>query len=513
MHNPAQDRASFQTSVTHSLSQFFSPVACLREPFIVLHAFVFILIGLGLASALFYYGMNVPFEYRLRGDAWSYINLAHQFTSFGQALHYVGPRTLGFPLFEYLFIYWDSSSTFVSRVDHICLTLFILHQLTSLWVCFMCIKCNVFKRSSIYLGVLFVVLAAYPVTVMHTTTPLSDVLGMDVLFIGFSLFAFVNDGVLSYPSKRQAQLSLCLGLLSGCILAYAILVRPAYWPGVVGFLTAYVLVIVANQIILPGAKRLRSLLMWLFTIIALISIIMCVMDRCKARNHTLCLQDPQTFLALDSVKIGLSSARTVWHYNSGPEGIPFYPDAFLLKHFYHRCPLTSVIGTLNSDNSNLLSCMYHAPGLSVIYFFKKVTGLFDPFRMTPYTELITPVWYIWLARFFSSIAFVGFWILLWEGGKSAYQFAVYRKPVSAFMAAAWSFCVIQVLVHSVLHIEERYALPWIPFCIIAIFLKIKAQKDSFQPIGISIIWFILMLMMMLGYFFQVLLWDDGMKLF
>jgi len=467
-----------------------------------------ILTSLGIALGLFYYGINLPLQFRMRGDAYTYLMIAQHFTSFSEALNYMGDRTLGFPLFDYLFVYLDSNRSSLSQINHICWTLFIMHELISLWICFICVKCRLFKISSIYFGLLFLMLAAYPAIVMHATTPLTDVLGMDLLLIGFSIFAWATHTV---NSDRVSFALIFLGLISGFCLGYAILVRPAYWLGIVGFLTVYILMTGVNRLVFHLNGR-RSMVMCIVTILTLAAVLLPVIDHCKARYHTLCLQDPRTFNYLEHMKVGLGSARTPWNYASSPSGVvPSYPDAFLVKHFHDRCPVTSVFGSLNSNNSNLLSCMYNAPHLAVVYFIKKVTGLFDTFRMTPYTELVTPTWYLWVARFFSSVAFVGFWILLWEGIKGIYQLAVYRKPVSILKAAVWSFCIIQVSVHSILHVEERFALAWIPFCIIAFFLKIKAIQEKSYSSKLRWMWFIFGALLMLGYFIQVSIWDYGMS--
>ena len=464
-----------------------------------------IFMALGLALGLFYYGVNVPVVSRFSGDAWTYMDVAHQFTSFSDALHYVGTRTLGFPLFEYLFLYLDANSSLLFKVNYICLALFLIHELTSLWVCFVCVKCRLFQTSSIYFGLLFLMLAAYPAMVMHTTTPLTDVLGMDLLLIGFSLFAWATDEAIH--SYRTALILTFSGLISGAVLGYAILVRPGYWIGVVGFLTVYTLTTGVNSLLSRHLNVRRSVVMCIVTILTLAALILPVMDHCKARYHALCLQDSHTFDSLESVKMGLTSARTAWNYAP----TPFYPDNFLVNHFYNRCPITSLTGPLSSDNSNLLSCMYHAPHLTLIYFAKKLTGLFDTFRMTPYTELITPAWYLWTARLFSSIAFVGFWILLWEGIKRTYQLLIYRRPVSSLIAAVWIFCIIQVSVQSILHVEERYALPWIPFCIIAVLLKAKEIQGEKYSAKLRWMWLIFAALIMLGYFIQVSVWDYGMS--
>lgn len=463
--------------------------------------FFLLSIGIWIAIGLFYYGINVPFIYRVRGDAAEYLNIANQFTSFGDAFHYVGARTLGLPLFDFLFLYLDTNSDIVSKVNHICLALFIIHELTVFLVCFSCVRCRLFTSSSVYFYVLFFLLATYPAMVMHTTTPLTDVLGMDLLLIGFSLFAWVAAFEMPWAGVVLS------GVIGGAILSYAILVRPAYWIGVVGFLMIYLLMTGVNRWLARHANSRQLVILSLVISLTIVAIVFPVMDNCKARYQTLCIQNPYTFNSIESVKAGLTSARTVWNHSP----TPFYPDDFLVKHFQNRCPVTSVIGHLNRDNSNLLSCLFYSPGLAGVYFIKKLTGLFDTFRMTPYTETVTPEWYCWLSRAFSSVALVGFWILLWEGLKGGYQLIVHRRPISSLMTAAWFFCMIQVSVQSILHVEERYALPWIPFCIIAFVLKIQEIQDTTYPAKLRWLWVSFIILIILGYFIQVLVWDYGIK--
>ena len=462
------------------------------------------LLGIGMALGLFYYGINVPFALRLRGDAYQYMNIARQFTSLSDALYYMGPRTPGFPLFEYLFLYWDGGDA-LSIMNHICVSLLILHELTSLWICFVCVKLKLLKKNSIYVGALFLMLAAYPALIMHTTIPLTDVFGMDLLLVAFSMFVWTENAA----KCRSFYFFIFLGIIAGGLLGYAILVRPAYGVGVLGFLVSFMLASMMNCMWSAFSEGRQSLIMGVTTILFLAAVILPVTYHCKAQYSTLCLEDPKGFPLLDSVNAGLIGAQTIWNYYPVmiPAAVPVFPDPFMVHHFHDRCHIKSLVGGLGDKDSSLLGCFYHAPGLTVVFFTKKIIGLFDVFRMTPYTEKITPVWYLWMSGLFSCCAFVGFWVLLIYGVKRAGQFIIKGGPVSPCLSAIWFFCIIQVSLHVILHVEERYAFPWIPFCLMALLFKIKDSQEKKYLWITQWLWLILGIVTMLIYIIQILIWD------
>ncbi len=450
-----------------------------------------ILISLMIACCLFYYGITIPYVFRLRGDAWEYMSIAQQFSSWADAIQYTGARSIGFPLFNYLFLHYPFPNH-LSTINAICASLFVIHELVVFSTCMCCVKLKLYSKQSIYFGLIFFVLASYPLIVMHTTTPLTDVLGMDLLLAGFSIFAWVN---------KESTHQWSWGFISGLLLSYAILVRPAYWIGIVSFLACFILISSINQ---RSQKTSQPILMWLITTLTLIVVIFSVGEHGKTRYQTFCLQAPNTFNSIASINYGLSSAKTVWTHAPGVSD--FYPETFLVKYMHERCPVQSVMGPINTNNANLLSCLITAPHLTAIYVIKKTIGLFNPFRMTPYTETQTPQWYVWLARIYSCIAFIGLWIILWESIKGLYQMIFHRKTMSPFIVAICVFCIMQLLVQVILHVEERYALPWIPFCVIAFFLKIKDIQDKKNNQQL-LMWSIIISLMVFGYFYQVLIWD------
>jgi len=145
---------------------------------------------------------------------------------------------------------------------------------------------------------------------------------------------------------------------------------------------------------------------------------------------------------------------------------------------------------------------------SLLFFLKKMIGLFDTFRLTPYTENITPFWYLWISRFFSSIAFVGFWIFLVDGCRCMIQFFRGRDTViTPLFSALWMFCIAQAAMHSILHVEERFAFPLIPICLIAILIKIKKLCETRPTLKKGWLWILFGFMMFTLYIGQVLLWD------
>lgn len=450
------------------------------------------LVSFGLAFALFSYGSSLPLPLRARGDAAEYLNIAFHFQSFYDALHYIGARTPGFPLFDYLFFYFDGSNSVLTKVNHICLTLCLFHQLTSLWIVFVCGKYNYIKNSSIALGVLFILLAAYPAIVMHTTTPLSDVFGMDLLLLAFSLFAPIQEN-----TKSQVFPRIFRGVFIGGLLGYAILVRPAYVTGVFGFLTTLML--------FAGLKSRKIFIILIPAITVTAAILFPVVQDCTTQFGRFCIENPNTFDIFGSINAGLGGAQTIWNYLPTP--FPVYPDAFLSDHFHDRCHVTSFIGSVH-DTSNLFACFYQQPFNSLLFFVKKMIGLFNTFRLTPYTEHITPSWYLWVSRLFSSIAFVGFWIFLVDGCRSIIRlFSRRNTAISPLFAALWVFCMAQAAMHSILHVEERFAFPLVPICLMAIIFKIKNLCNTDTTSTTRWFWIVFSFMILTLYFGQVLLWD------
>lgn len=479
------DRTSELNNIKNSLAGLHKLSAMGLNPLLFLFGFC-------LAFALFSYGSDLPLSFRVRGDAAEYLNIAFHFRSFHDALHYIGARTPGFPLFDYLFFYFDNASSVVAKVNHICLTLFLFHQLTSLWIVFVSVKLNCFTRKSIEIGILFILLAAYPAIVMHTTTPLSDVFGMDLLLLAFSLFAPIQGDIQSRLFSHTLQ-----GIIAGGLLGYAVLVRPAYMTGVFGFL--------ATLMLFTGLKQRKMFTILIPAIVTMTVILFPIVKDCSTHFGRFCIENPSTFDIFGSINAGLGGAQTIWNYLPVP--FPVYPDSFLSDHFHDRCYVTALIGNVN-DTSNLFACFYQEPLYSLLFFVKKVIGLFDTFRLTPYTESITPSWYLWVSRFFSSIAFVGFWIFLVDGCRCMIRF--FRKrdtQISPLVAALWFFCITQAAMHSILHVEERFAFPLIPFCLMAVLLKLKNIREKRDTSATRWCWIVFSFMMLVLYLGQVLLWD------
>ena len=462
-----------------------------------------VLMAMGASIALFLYGIHVPFHLRVRGDAAEYLSIASQFGSLSDALHYIGARTPGFPLFDYLFIHQGASEPLEIGVNRICWALFFIHEGTVVFLCWICSKLNLFPQHSIYYGLLFLLLAVYPAFVMHTTSPLTDTFGMDLLLIVFSLFAWSECGAF-----KNNVTFIILGVVSGVLLGYAVLVRPAYWVAATGFLLVYAVMACMNRKLCKEFNVYSRFIVVTSATMVFCALIWPVLFSCKAHYGSLCLENPGTFPLLRHVKDGLVGARVLWNLYPTPLSIiPVVPDPFMVKFFYFRCPLVSIIGT---NEQSLLGCLAQHPFHTVIFLLKKLIGFFDAFRITPYTELVTPAWYVWVSRAFSSLAFVGFVIALSQGVRSGWRLLVHRQPASTPFTAAWFFCIILLATHTLLHVEERFILPCIPLCFIGLLLK--AQELSGK--GVSThpchrwIWCLFSMMLIILFFTQVLDWDS-----
>lgn len=90
--------------------------------------------GVALAINLFLFGLTYPIDARLTGDAAEYMQIASRFESFYSAVSFVGERSSGMPVFDWI---WRPSSmagnpNFEDWMSIVCLALFCIHLLTSL---------------------------------------------------------------------------------------------------------------------------------------------------------------------------------------------------------------------------------------------------------------------------------------------------------------------------------------------------------------------------------------------
>jgi hypothetical protein len=435
------------------------------------------------ACLLFLTGMRIPFAFRVRGDAADYLAIARGLGSLKDVILYVGSRAPGFPGFEWLF----RQENVKPWTDSVCLVLVIFHECVVGLLCATLVRLKMFARGSFSIWSLFATLACYPAFVLHTTTPLTDTFGADWPILAFMLLALTQ-------GRRRAWAA---GMGAGVALGYATLLRPSYGPGCVVALVAF------------GFARWRSHGGWAVALLASAAfgaVLLPTLASCHGRYGGLCVESPGTFSALAGARSGLRGARTLWFLPQlqGDGNAPTLPDAFMGLHFGNRCQLTSFAGL---GSSGLLGCMLSAPQYVPGLLFKKWTGLFDVFRLTPYTELMTPEWYPWLARTASSLAFAGQWVLLATGIGWIFRRTASRWEGNApVFVAVWLFSMTELSLHSLIHVEERYSLAWAAWCLVALWWK--ASEWRAEPLGTRLLWLSAGIAVVAGFWWQVLRWDD-----
>jgi hypothetical protein len=462
--------------------------------------------GIIYAIMLFQYGIHIPFYFRIRGDSSQYLAVAEHFHSFYDALTYVGNRAPGFPFFEYLF-YKNPPLDFEVLVNRICSTLFVIHEFVVIFLCWVLVRCRIFPKYSIYISILFFLLTTYPAMVLNLTTAMTDTFGADLVMLIFSFFALGESCV-----YKHVFIPIFLGILNGVLLGYAILVRPAYWPAITGFLSIYLILGFVKRILSTDDSARARFILAMSAAFGFFMILSPLLLRCKAIYGSFCVENPTTFPLLRHVKDGFVGARLLWFLYPAPlSHWPIVPDTFMIKFFYNRCPVTSVIGI---TEQSLSGCLLQHVGYSFIFFVKKWIGFFDSFRLTPFTEIMTPIWYVWLSRIYSNLAFFGLFVTLYQGLKSGYYFLVKRTPVSILYTAAWFFFMILLGTHSLLHVEERFVYPCIPFCLTALLFKIQelVKNKSSNRSNYFLMWTLVALLLTRIFMTQVLVWDSSIQL-
>ncbi|MGC1182994.1 hypothetical protein [Legionella sp.] len=460
--------------------------------------FILFLFAMGVAIAFFFYGSSIPYNFRVRGDANEYLRIASRFSSLKDALHYIA----GFPLVDFLFIHYGHTNSAITLVNRICWTLFLVHELTIGLLCWIFSKLKLFPKHSLYYMVLFFLLAAYPALVMHTTTPLTDTFGMDLLLLVFIAFALIECGTIN-----RFFMIVLSGLIGGLLLGYAVLVRPVYLVAAISFLIAYFLIMLMNRHTSSECTFSNRFLFVTVVTIAFSTLLLTIQFNCQSQNSSLCQEHTKVFHLINDIQDGLVGSRVLWNLQvpSPSTGVPVLPDPFMIKYFYSRCSIVSVVGI---SEQSLVGCLLHNPFASVVYLLKKSIGLFDAFRLTPYTESMTPSSYVVISRIFSSLTFVGFLLALFKGLYSGWRLIFYRQTVSTLFASAWIFCLTFFSIHVLLHIEERYIFPCIPLCLTVLLLQIhyltNASISTRQRWGHCILAALLSSL----FFMQILNWDS-----
>ncbi len=430
-------------------------------------------LGVMLSIFLFSYGISLPIENRIRGDAFQYLAIAREYSSFWDAFFHVGTRANGLPLFEFFF----RQSDLANWALRITIAMFVLHIIASFCLCRVAVKRSWIPSHGIWSGLLFFLLAAYPPAVLHTTTPLTDTFGSDILIFAI---CFLTTG-------RWVQT-----ILGGMLLAYAEIVRPAYGLAIMSLLFS-VFVISFWQ------KQHRRL-----SVAAIAVTMFCLAPTwvsCYFKYGSFSVQDPATFLPVRHAQMGLKGTRILWFHPKLAHGdeFPVLHDRFLQEQFYDRCQLNAIFGI---GASSLTGCLLATPMKSTIYFAKKQIGFFDSFRLQPYTELLTPDIYRWFARIWSAFALFGELILIITGLLELFGGI---KTIDRWKTSVWIFSLTLILTHSLLHVEERFSLAWAPYCWIAL-VYLLSQKGGKDPRA-RVAWMILGFMTIFIYFSQILSWD------
>ena len=434
---------------------------------------IIVMLALCIATALFLYGIQLSLTIRLKGDAAQYLNIAQNFNSFRDALFYTGNRTLGMPFFDYVMLRLNSGNSTVVLLNNISWVLFTLHQLSIAFLCWALYKAQLFAKRPIFYSVLFFLLAAYPAFIMYTTTPLSDVLSVDILLIVFSLFSWSE-----HSQFKHNMTFTTLGIISGLLLGSAILLRESYLIASAGFLISYAIMLFINHKTSQSPNTRTQVIMLTSSWLTVCCLITAVLLHGKTAFGAYALQTPMPDAWLTSWNDALVGVRTAWNLPASPLSIiRITPDPFMLKFFHSRCEISSVFGT---TQESLLGCFMYNPFATLIFMVKKCIGFFDTFQMTPFTEFLTPVWYLWLSRTFASLAFVGFWVALYQGIRVGWNLIIHRQALSSILTATWVFCIILFMTHFIFHIEERYLFLCIPFAIIALLLKIQSLSTTQQ---------------------------------
>jgi hypothetical protein len=422
-----------------------------------------ILAGLAVACGLYIYGLGYPFAIRLRGDAYQYLFIASGFHGLSSALGYVGDRSLGMPLLDYLFRVSDVNSPAAISlwVDQVCAFLFLCHIAASTAAVWMVHRYRVL-RSRQALRLLFVFLLSFPAFIGYTTTPLTDTLAVDL-----SLLAFTT---ISLASGMKGPKGLLVGLGAGFLWAYLMLLRPAYLYPTLAALTFLVgfMFMRTRRVLNPS----------LTAFIVVLSVLGVVGGRCAASYGSWCLENPASFNVVRHAQMGLRGGRLLWNGPPQQNGeFPVLPDSILAPRLYDQCKLDRMVGL---DEQSFTGCLLRRPQLVPIYLVKKWIGLFDHFRFQPYAEMATPSWLRFLSRAYDSIAAAGFFFACWSIIPILRNARNVLKRGDPIIGAYILFLSLMLAEHTILHPEDRFSFPLIPFC--ALFALRLAERigDDFR---------------------------------
>lgn len=435
---------------------------------------IFLGVAATVALRLFVFGLSSPLEFRVRGDAYTYLKIADSFTDVSSVLTFAGDRAVGLPGFEFMvkniISIFTVSHNILTWINWIGIALLITHLVTAWFFSRWARSTNLLQTENAGF-VLFILFATYPALIGYTTTPLTDTLAVDLI-----VCAIISmQAALSVNIGNKAFL---LAGLSASFFGFSILVRPGSLLGVGVALMAGIalsILIARNKTFVICATALGCIL-----VLAPYSY------NCTQKYKSVCLQSPATFDYVRSAQTGLRGARTLWGMGElAPEQYaPTLPDGTMLANYYQRCQLRTIIGI---DDSSLTGCLITRPLALPAYAVKKWIGLFDHFQFTPYLEETTPFWLRWLSRAYDSLAWVGlslFFLTLFYATKPIYRSEIKRKlltPVTPVLLVVYS--VVMLTQHTALHIENRYGFPVIPLCVMMLVIYGEKFIQNYRVFG------------------------------
>lgn len=442
----------------------------------VLHIVVFVLTT-ALAMKLFAFGLGYTLDFRVRGDAYSYLVIADGMHSWSDAWRYAGERSAGVPLLAFAVregLVWIGGRTDLqSWVDAVCTTLFLVHMV-AMWKFSGAVAHAQLLRTDAARYGLFAFLATFPALIGHTTSPLSDTLALDLLLFGVVVMRAAME-----PHRTSRALLLATG--AGCFLGLAILVRPG---SQIAIFCGWMVMVMVGASLHRNCQRnaivLSTLLAGALLVLAPYAM------NCNAKYGKWCVQSPATGDIAASMQAGLRGARTLWAMSPEiPGAAPVLADSVMLENFYARCSVSTLFGF---DESSLTGCLTARPVAATALVFKKWIGLFDHFRFTPYLENDTPVWLVWLSRGYDTLAWVGLFLtfhamvrLAMPGARREMRRVMLENASGAFLV---TFSIVMLAQHTALHVEDRYGFPVLPLCAVVLIMYGECAIRNYRQTGL-----------------------------
>ncbi len=417
---------------------------------------LFIVFGFLGGLGWFIFNQSIDFKpYPVAADAVSYATISNSFSSIWEALRYAGDRTFGFPFFLYLIkiifsVFGDLTPETLHRVQS--LTLFSIHSASSIYF-FLELRKH-FHESNILIHPLFVlILLIHPGLISHTSVLLTDTLMTDLLMI---IVALILRSKIHSPKS-----GIIGGLFTGILLGWAIAIRPFFIVSFFAFLALTILF---------SFKDFKKILLFFIpaTLAAALALLPASLQ-CRNLYGKFCLQNPEfaSYSVSTSLQLGLDSYRTYWSMRSAlPSQIVTPKDELLESAYKDACDVSRISGP-----KEWIECTFSKPLLLPTYGIKKIIALFDHFILQPYAADVTPAWVRVYSRVFSSFAFGGFFLLLW-------QIFYFFRNTNTQKALALSLPTLTLLFQIPMHVEGRYSFAVLPLCYFAAIYTI--QKSSLE---------------------------------